>query len=60
MKVSQMLGCISKRLANGSGRVLCLSLLRLHLMYHVHFWAPKHKTDIDLLERVQWGATKMI
>lgn len=24
------------------------------------FWAPQHKTDKEVLERVQWGATKII
>ncbi|KAK4832828.1 hypothetical protein QYF61_025816 [Mycteria americana] len=39
---------------------LCSSLVRPHLQCCVQLWSPQHRRDMDLLERVQRRATKMI
>lgn len=39
---------------------LCSVLMRPHLEFCVQFWTSQFKKCRELLERVQWEATKMI
>jgi len=62
-KASHIPGCITSSVASRPTEVSLLlysSLVRPHLESCGQLWSPQHRKDMDLLERVQRRATKMI
>ncbi|GAB0175732.1 hypothetical protein GRJ2_000038400 [Grus japonensis] len=62
-RANRVLGCITRSVTSRSREVILLlysTLVRPHPEYCVQLWGPQYRRDMELLERVQRRATKLI
>jgi len=62
-KANYILGCISRGIASSVREgIVCLysAFMKPQLKYCIQAWGPQQRNDVELLERVQRTAMKMI
>ena len=62
-KANRILGCIKRSVTSRKREVilpLCSALMRPHLEHCILAWSPRHWKDMELLERVQRWASRII